>query len=274
MKATQFVQQCTAGITINRNKIKKYNDNQFYLKDKQEFEIEIRNTLSFTVLATIKINGSLISNSGLVIKPGQKVYLERYIDTNKKFLFETYQVEDNQATFTATANNGNVEIMFYKEKQTPQINHVPISWVTTTTPSAPPAYGSTNNCYYGASGSSSLYNNTVGSTAYRRITGTSNYQNIANTLTSNNIPTTDWFEQSDEKFRETGRVEKGSTSKQEFTNYQGDFESHCFQIVKLKLLPFSTKPLEINELAQYCTECGTKNKKGNYKFCPKCGTKY
>jgi len=44
--------------------------------------------------------------------------------------------------------------------------------------------------------------------------------------------------------------------------------------VNIKILPFSAKPTEVSDLAVYCTNCGTKNKKGNYKYCPKCGTKF
>lgn len=265
MKATQIVQQCTAGITINRNKIKKYNENQFYLKDKQEFEIEIRNTLSFTVLATIKINGSLISNSGLVIKPGQKVYLERYIDTNRKFAFETYEVENNSHEVAkAIANNGNIEISFYKEKQISQINYVPTTWNTDITSSYIP-YQQDLKYRKSLPSFNTMYCNSFTSS---NLVGKSTLTSTSNTATY------DWMEQPEEKLRETGRVEQGSISNQKFDTYKGDFESYSFQTTRLKLLPFSAKPIEIGELAQYCTECGTKNKKGNFKFCPKCGTKY
>ena len=69
-------------------------------------------------------------------------------------------------------------------------------------------------------------------------------------------------------------VGKGSDSNQEFRNYVGDFETLPFKTVNIKILPFSAKPTEVSDLAVYCTNCGTKNKKGNYKYCPKCGTKF
>lgn len=253
MQKNQIVQQCTAGITINRNKIKKYDGNKFYLKNKQEFELEICNTLSFTVLAKISINGSLISNSGLVLKPGQKVYLERYIDTSKKFLFETYEVENNNHMVAkAIAQNGNIEISFYKEKEIlPVAQYNPITWTTATTQYPYNQYNERSG------GVDTYYCNTVASTL---------------TTTNNNILPSGLIKRA--KSIETGRVEQGSISNQEFSNYSGEFKSYSFQTIKIKLLPYSAKPIEINDLAEYCTECGTKNKKGNYKFCPKCGHKF
>jgi rRNA maturation endonuclease Nob1 len=42
--------------------------------------------------------------------------------------------------------------------------------------------------------------------------------------------------------------------------------------VEYKILPKSSKPVEVQEIRNYCTECGTKVKT-NYKFCPSCGNK-
>ena len=72
---------------------------------------------------------------------------------------------------------------------------------------------------------------------------------------------------------ETGRIEAGSTSNQEFDNVNIDFEYFPFVTEKIKLLPISQKPYTSNDLHKiYCTECGRKLKT-NYKFCPYCGSK-
>lgn len=55
---------CTANITVKNNRVKVYNDNSVYLKSGQEFEIELFNGNTSTVLAKISINGKQISNSG------------------------------------------------------------------------------------------------------------------------------------------------------------------------------------------------------------------
>ena len=54
---------CTANITKNRNRSKIY-ENSVYLKDGENFEIELFNPTTSRVLAKITINGNSISNSG------------------------------------------------------------------------------------------------------------------------------------------------------------------------------------------------------------------
>jgi hypothetical protein len=71
---------------------------------------------------------------------------------------------------------------------------------------------------------------------------------------------------------ETGRVEKGEQSNQNFTNSYEQFNYYTSHTIELKIQPTSTKNINVEEIRQYCTECGTKTKK-NYKFCPSCGNK-
>jgi hypothetical protein len=78
----------------NRGRLKIYNENSLYLQDSEEFQIELFNPTYNTVLAKIEINGKLISNSGLVIKPAQRIFLERFLDSDRKFLFETYEIDN------------------------------------------------------------------------------------------------------------------------------------------------------------------------------------
>ena len=77
----------------------------------------------------------------------------------------------------------------------------------------------------------------------------------------------------DEMICETGRIEAGSISNQEFDSVNIDFEYLPFVTEKIKLLPISQKPYTVNDLHKiYCAECGRKLKT-NYKFCPFCGSK-
>jgi hypothetical protein len=78
----------------NRGRLKIYNENSLYLQDSEEFQIELFNPTNNTLLAKIEINGKLISNSGLVIKPAQRVFLERFLDSERKFIFETYAIDN------------------------------------------------------------------------------------------------------------------------------------------------------------------------------------
>jgi len=248
---------CSAELTVKRNSIKKYFDS-YYLQNGQEFELLLKNTTQDTVIATIEINGKRISSSAIVLKPGQKVYLERYLDDNKKFLFETYEVDNTPGNQLAIANNGKVRIAFYKEKQAPVLKP---SQVTDWFDMNNITYGGVyNGGYSGQSGISISSSFTANSLMAQQPRG------ISKSLESKSKVSQDSLE--------TGMVGKGSISNQEFKNYQGEFESIAFKVVAFKIYPQSAKPLDVSDLATYCTQCGTKNKKGNYKFCPKCGNKF
>lgn len=231
-----------AHLCVKKNRIKTYPNNQVFLKDSQEFEIELFNPTQSTKLAKILINGKLISQSGIVLKPGQRVYLERYLDEARKFKFDTYIVDSSPQAQKAIANNGLVEVQFYDE-------YVPINWriYTGTGSSGIFSHTLTGNC-----NSITCFTSTSPISENRKLISASNMMNEV----------------------ETGRVEKGDKSNQEFTNYYGNWNSYYSNSVTIKILPISHKPLEINQLNNYCGNCGRKNKGGKYKFCPSCGTKF
>jgi len=102
-------------VTPNDKGRKSIKSGKVFLEDKEEFEIEIFNPLTVSVLADIKLNGQSISKTGLVVKPGQRVYLDCFIDDKKKFKFSTYEIENSEEALEATANNGVLEVFFYKE---------------------------------------------------------------------------------------------------------------------------------------------------------------
>ena len=230
--ATQ-VGKPTAHITKKKSRLKVYNGHIVFLNDKDNFEFEIHNPKQKSVLCKIKINGEYISNSGVIIKPGQRVFLERFLDTNNKFEFSTYEVEDTSENRSAIDLNGDVLVEFYDEQQIVAGTSSGNSWISTTINTGSPYYG----------GLTYSTNNLVSST-------------FTNTTYNNSI--------------ETGRVEKGDKSDQSFTNSYENFNYHTCHTVKFEIMPLSTKNKNVEEIRQYCTECGTKVKK-NYKFCPSCG---
>lgn len=72
---------------------------------------------------------------------------------------------------------------------------------------------------------------------------------------------------------ETGRVEHGSYSSQNFKNVYYEFESWPFATKNFKLFPVSRKQYSDSDLRKvYCTNCG-KKLSPKFKFCPVCGTK-
>jgi hypothetical protein len=80
-------------ITKSKQRLKQQIDT-VYLNDGDEFEIELYNPTQNKVLAKIEMNGNSIGN-GIILRPGERVFLERYLDVAKKFLFETYVVNGN-----------------------------------------------------------------------------------------------------------------------------------------------------------------------------------
>lgn len=262
----QQTSSCEAAICVKHNKVKMYG-NFVYLQNGQEFEIELFNPTQSTKLAKIRINGNYISNSGLVLKPGQRVYLERYLDSPKKFLFETYKVENSKESIEAIAKNGIVHVEFYDEKQHYE-NLLNNSNGVFTYPNRIRFYDE-QLLSKRLSGIMTTNSNTFLSQSNINPNSFTYTSNIASNTTGNGEITLDSL--SDEI--ETGRIEKGSNSSQSFSNYNGEFNTWSSSSVSINILPLSQKPVESADLAVYCTECGTKNKK-NWKFCPKCGNKF
>jgi len=237
-------------ITKSKQRLKQHTDT-VYLNNGDEFEIELYNPTQNKVLAKIEMNGNSIGN-GIILRPGERIFLERYLDEAKKFLFETYVVNgDNKEVQQAIANNGDVVIKFYDEVRTSTynvnsgtvtINNPSFGWGSTTTGS--PYYG---NATFTTSGTNLFYNTSL----------------TSGTINTNSL-----------RSLETGRVEKGSNSDQSFTYDSSSFVSHPSTTNWWKIKPQSTKPLVREDLVTYCTECGSKRKKDTHKFCPHCGTKF
>jgi hypothetical protein len=259
----------TAHITKKKSRIKVYNGHIVFLNDKDNFEFEIHNPKQSSVLCKIKLNGQYISNSGVVIKPGQRVFLERFLDSNNKFEFSTYEVKNTSENRSAIDLNGDVIIEFYDEYTVTSTNNILLgNWSTGLTTI------NTNSPYYGATFTTNglVGANTLTSSSSSAFYSQSSFEgpNIRNSKLSNKETTPKSLK--DNKSIETGRVEKGEESNQSFVNSFQNFAPHTFHRVQFKIIPLSTKNKNVEEIRQYCTECGTKVKK-NYKFCPSCGNK-
>jgi len=293
--------QPQAHIALNNNRLKSYAD-VVYLKDNDEFQIELFNPHSQSVLAKIWINDQLISDSGLVLRPGMRYFLDRYIDENRKFKFSTYKVQgDNSEVLEAIKNNGSIKVEFYPEKV--KLPTFPaligdrtiygpqridgITWVNGNMPHQAGGffggpsksndnwnsnfYCSTNSTvplpdsYNASSTSTTTWSGTSGYTTssgtFKLTSGTLRSQSLKNEVTMDSMEL------------ETGRVEKGGTSKQEFSAIDMDFSVLPITTIEWKILPESQKPVETTEIRNYCSECGTRIKKQSWKFCPNCGTK-
>lgn len=237
-----------AYITQGKHRLKQYGQN-VYMKNGSEFELELFNPKQLTILAKIKINGSYIGGGGIVLRPGERVFLERYLDDAKKFLFETYNVDgESSEVMNAIRNNGEITVEFYDEYVKPQVN------IRTPFPQ--------NAFWY------STYNTNIVGISNPSFTTSSCYNT---TFVEDNVLGLNY---SNTKSIETGRVEKGSNSEQSFTSVDKDFNSYTTSISTWKILPESVKPYESKDIKVYCTNCGTKRRKDSFKFCPNCGEKF
>lgn len=250
-----------------RKSIKK---GKVYLQDKEEFQIELFNPLQDCVLADIKLNGNSISKSGLVLNPGQRFYLDCFIDDKKKFIFNTYEVEDTTEVANAIAKNGLLEVFFYKESVVTLENwNNKFNRILTgrTYPYWTSYPWGTTNIYYG---SNYPYINSITTNSNTAIgsgltTNTSNVycSNTAVDLTnlkssnnayfsSNSIPINNSI-QTYSSTIETGRVEKGSKSKQKFESVDMDFDNYYIASTIIQLLPDSRKPVETKDIKKSTT---------------------
>jgi len=269
--ATQ-VGKPTAHITKKKSRLKVYNGHVVFLNDKDNFEFEIHNPKQKSVLCKIKLNGEYISTSGVVLKPGQRVFLERFLDSNNKFEFSTYKVKDTSENRSAIDLNGDVQIEFYDEQDISNNFYLGTrtyygSGVNNTLNNNPYYYGTTISTTGGVTyGTTSLSTLTSSNATYTSSIDTTKILRDIKNRGLYNEPI------GKKKTIETGRVEKGDKSNQNFTNSYEQFYYHTSHTIKFKIQPASTKNINVEEIRQYCTECGTKTKK-NYKFCPSCGNK-
>jgi len=247
----------TAHITVNKSRLKAYGSN-LYLKDGSQFEIELYNPTTRPYLAKIKINGSYISQAGIIIKPGQRIFLERFIDTHRKFKFETYEIDGQAADAQAAIiNNGDVIAEFYPEKLKTQIN-TSYPWLTTSSGTATVTISTPPN---------------TGDYWYGTTTNTNNPENTYFTNTSLGGSTISNISMNVAGSLETGRVEVSEKSNQPLVEAFGEFSNFMEASSSWKILPNSLKPIEVGEIRQYCTSCRTRIRKSSWKFCPSCGEK-
>lgn len=278
-----------AKVAVNKSLLKEFHNSQderiVYLNDGQEFQIQIFNPYQYIIGVCFSFNSDNINKSKLlVLKPGERVWLERYLDSSNKFVFSTYEVGASKEVKKAIEKNGILNIYFYKEKE--KQNNIWISTTTITNEDIQP-YTYPNwkdNIIYCdnnvvTSNLATYINDSITTAYYSDLTPKStctaastaaNYGSSRSLNTDIKVGTNSCI---NKKSIETGRIDKGSYSNQNFSNYYGDFESWYFKKETIHILPTSQKQVSSNDLKkQYCYNCGRKlNQK--FKFCPYCGAK-
>ena len=223
-----------------------------YLNDGEEFQIELHNPLTECALADIKLNGNSISKGGLVLRPGERFYLDCFIDDKKKFIFSTYEVEDTDDSMESIAKNGLLEVFFYKESaksiDRSRLNKVIVErhyypyqtnpyWQTTPWYTTPNIYCNTGNIgttFTNTSSNTTYTSNSVNLTSLNLTSGS--FDSRTTPINSTNI--------------ETGRIEKGDKSDQKFDEVDMDFDNFYISSTVLELLPESRRPIETKELKE------------------------
>ena len=103
-------------ITKNRNELKVYQSNIIYLNNGDNFELNFFNPLQQKIGVSIEFNGVKKGESYLVLNPGQNVFLDRFLDEQRKMLFDTYDIdENNKEAVDAIEKNGLITFNFYNE---------------------------------------------------------------------------------------------------------------------------------------------------------------
>ncbi len=252
-----------AWIAIQRNRQKIYKGSKIYLEDGQEFQLELYNPTKSAYLAKILINGSHISSRGIILHPGQRVFLERFIDDNRKLLYSTYEVEDTEEVKEAISNNGKVSVQFFEETKFPNIasfgSITTGTWVNNSgTWTSYPTWTTSNDGWVGLSTSNYSFNiNMSGEKNLNFLSSTSSQTINCSTENAGSL--------------ETGRVQQGENSDQSFEDGFGSFNAWASHTSNYQILPISQLPVEPSEMRNYCGNCGTRIRKSTWKFCPNCG---
>ena len=269
----QTVTEPTVFVTKDKHRVKQYDD-VIYLKDGDEFELELFNPTSDKVLAKITLNDHEL-DSGIVLRPGERVFLERYINEARKFIFETYEVDkDDPNVQRAIKDNGKVEVEFYMEKVEDML------WGNGTFTYHPPVYGpphwtTSPGVYYSNTGPDIQFGSgdiTVGCGDVGHTLTTSGDLDMKLLSSSKSMDRS--FIQCSAQIEETGRVEKGSHSNQQLEYDNSKFNSWPTWRKVWKILPKSQKAFVKEELKVFCTNCGAQRKKPSHRFCPNCGNKF
>lgn len=286
-----------AKVAVNKSLLKEYNNSEqservVYLNNGDDFQIQLFNPERTTIGAEVYVNGEKLSGT-LVLKPGERIWLERFTDRTVKFKFSTYNVEDgySEEVHNAIADNGVITVKFFKERKKNYwwydntSNPIKVSYndLVYTNDSNTALKCRNDISMVNSFAANSAMNNLLkpeltyskectckltseADSIYSYSCGSSmNEKSFKDSYRNNNLSLSNTIE--------TGRISEGGYSSQKFNNVNIDFEYYPFKTEVIKILPVSRKPYNSSDLNKiYCTECGRKlNPK--YKFCPYCGTR-
>lgn len=255
-------QEPSAIITVAGSEKKIYQNGQIFLNNGENFEIRFFNPLQTKIGVEILFDGIKKNDGYLVLKPGEDVILDRFLDDKKKMLYETYKIDaNNPAAVNAAKMNGLIEFKFYKEY------FKPINYKLS-------CKCSSRNCNSISYTSPGIFSHEVDySDEFNdSIFDASSSATMDNLTLDMNTPI-GCYNTSTKNLVETGRIEKGSESEQEMKIVDMQFEPNAFHTIKYQLKPTSQLNVDVSEIRNYCSRCGYRLRKSSWKFCPKCSEK-
>jgi hypothetical protein len=297
----------SVAIMSNRNELKVYDGNVVYLNNGDNFELKFFNPLQEKIGVEIIFNGVKKGDSYLVLNPGQDVLLDRFLDEQRKMLFETYNINaNNKEALEAIEKNGEITFNFYKENKSyyHNDNEIDISYNFPPKPNKNKWWDNKNSRIYtagsfngsGSSGSSGVngasgHSGTGGGSGQAYFSRSATFKSPGTTtgeydLSYTNTSTYNLNEDyatlsntngmgstltSSFDSLETGRVESGDYSDQSLRTVNANFSINAFKTINYKILPYSAMNRSIKEVRQYCNCCGYRIRKNSWSYCPKCG---
>lgn len=255
-----------AKIAVSKSLLKEYTQHGsssrvVYMDNGTEFQIQLFNPKTTEIACRVYINDEAMSND-IVLRPGERLWLERFLDRPQKFLFETYTVDGNDSTVQrAIRDNGTIRVRFYDRRARQKQDGLILD--------------NRNNFNYNIS-YPTFDSRTTKAGTWEVTCSDANVSSLSALgvqSTTGDRGISCYSVQIPKVEQETGRVTEGSYSQQTFDTVNMDFESWSYSEEIIKILPTSQKPVHKEDLQKrYCPECGRKVVE-KYKFCPFCGTK-
>jgi len=284
---TSYQEKPECDILVNKQKRKTYGKkkNKVYLNDGDNIQLHLFNPLYHRIGVQLEFNGEL-EEKMLIINPGQKVLLDRFVDTKKKIKFGTYFIDGNDKSVKdAIKKNGNMKIHFWSEKIKPMIYS-----------GVEGLRGNVDNIGNFGGGLPHFTNTNLSTNLWEPTYYNSSIKCSGDLTNFNSNSISNYSDEIQPKLKETGRIEKGKKSNQKMKEI--DFEpDKIFYVKDFKLLPFSklkdkkkktsltTKPKSISvdihnsyyrstDHRIYCSNplCGYRVRNRSWKFCPICST--
>lgn len=264
-------------------------ENRVYLKNGQQFQIFLKNFRGIPVLVELSINGETQEES-VILDPKERLFLERYLSSNNKFKFNTYEMSAGlKKLIESKVELGVVTVKVYalqsvyadKEvKASPHVLHQ-VDF------NSQPTYGTgdflstfVTACSNPTTGNMATYG-TKCSSKSKGISSPNKLVNYSFSLDQKSIDrelAEEVYEEETHTKAEIGAIEKGEYSDQKFEGCpdfrKGRFlESYTIHVYPVSAQSSQEKKSSKIEGAVYCSVCGRKQKSGQ-KFCPADGTEF